>query len=299
MEATVMWKAYMDLTRAHFSIVWPLLICAGTALATLTYGTANMTHYLHIGGIGLLGFLAGLVLNDIVDNTYDRDEPDESLTRYWRPFKERPLVTGSISVPAATAFFVCLVVATTCLVVLLPFPHNVYILAIMGYAYAAEFFYQTKKRDQSLPLAQLVGRTDLALFPVAGYLSIGGPDFTAAFLFGFMYTWAQIHLAINDLADTQNDITRHMYTIPVLYGEEGAIRWIAMFTLLHAASAGLFIPLVPTTSVVVGAGAFLLFLLAIRCVVRHRGTSGGLRALPLLHASLLMYTIAFIAGAVL
>lgn len=299
MEATATWKAYLDLTRAHFSIVWPLLICAGTALATLSYGPVDATHYLHIGSIGLLGFLAGLVLNDIVDNTYDREEPDESLTRYWRPFKERPLVTGSISLTAATTLFVSLVVATTSLVLLLPLPHNVYILAIMGYAYTAEYFYQTKKRDQSLPIAQLVGRTDLALFPVAGYLSIGSPDATAAYLFLFMFTWAQVHLALNDLADTKNDTKRHMHTIPMLYGENGTIRWIAVFALLHAIGAGLLIPLVPATSVLIGVGAFLLFILAIRYVVRHRGTSGGLRALPILHASLLTYTVAFIAGAIL
>ncbi|HHN81301.1 MAG TPA: prenyltransferase, partial [Methanomicrobia archaeon] len=162
MEATVTWKAYLDLTRAHFSIVWPLLICAGLSLATTSHGTASAHYYLHVGTIGLFGFLAGLVQNDIVDRTIDEDEPDESLTRYWRPFKERPLVTGSISLRAALVLFLCLVIATTCLVVLLPYPHNVYILAIMGYAYAAEYFYQTKKRRQPLPVAQLVGRTDLA-----------------------------------------------------------------------------------------------------------------------------------------
>lgn len=83
MEATVTWKAYLDLTRAHFSIVWPLLICAGLALSTLTYCPVDASYYLHVGAIGLLGFLAGLVLNDIVDNTIDKIESNESLTRYW------------------------------------------------------------------------------------------------------------------------------------------------------------------------------------------------------------------------
>ena len=62
------------------------------------------------------------------------------------------------------------------------------------FSYSVEVFYQVRKRKQRFPLAQLAGRTDFALFPVAGYLCIGNPDATALLYFLFFYPFAQAHL---------------------------------------------------------------------------------------------------------
>lgn len=164
-----------------------------------------------------------------------------------------------------------LVISTTYFTLLLPYPHNAYILAIMGYAYAAEYFYQTKKHTQSYPIAQLMERTDLSLFPVAGYLAIGGPDVVAACLFIFMHTWSQVHLAINDLADAENDIKKRMHTIPVLYGIDGTIRWIVAFGALHAVGLAPLMTQIPSIITAGSIAAFLLLLAAVLRAVRNGG----------------------------
>ena len=69
-----------------------------------------------------------------------------------------------------------------------------------------EYCYQTKKRHQTFPIAQVVGRTDLALFPVAGYLVRGSPDATALLCFLFFYPWALAHLAANDTPTSQTTV---------------------------------------------------------------------------------------------
>ncbi|MFA6673279.1 MAG: UbiA family prenyltransferase, partial [Methanoculleus sp.] len=162
--------ALADLTRIHFFFVWPLLFCSGLALAFENYGGLSWELVGRAALIGLFGFEAGLVLNDYVDREYDRKDVDESLTRYWRPFKARPIPAGQISPQAAFAIFLVLAGTAAALAATLPAPHNLYVLGIMGYSYLVEYFYQKKKRRQTLPVAQVVGRTDFALFPVAGYL---------------------------------------------------------------------------------------------------------------------------------
>jgi|GEM_PF-3220467 len=103
-----------------------------------------------------------------------------------------------------------------------------------------EYFYQTKKRDQKTPIAQLVGRTDFALFPVAGYLVHGSPDATALLFFLFFYPWTLAHLGANDIADIVNDRARGMATIPVLYGMKGAAAWVLGFSVVHVGMALIF-----------------------------------------------------------
>lgn len=181
----------------------------------------------------------------------------------------------------------------------LPAPHSLYVLAIMGYSYLVEYFYQTKKRSQTLPIAQVIGRTDFALFPVAGYLVHGSPDATALLYFLFFYPWTLAHLAANDIADIRNDRARGMATIPVLYGMKGAVAWTLGFSAVHAAIALVFgLALGPITIAGFSAGLILLGA-ANYIVLREKSPGAAIRALPLMHASLLVYAIAIIAGAVL
>ena len=287
--------ALADLTRIHFFFVWPLIFCSGLTLAFQNYGGFLWALVGRAALIGLLGFEAGLVLNDYIDREYDRREINGSLTRYWRPFGERPIPAGKISPRSAFTVFLALAVPAAVLAATLPAPHNLYVLGIMGYSYVVEYFYQTKKRHQTLPVAQVVGRTDLALFPVAGYLVYGSPDVTAILCFLFFYPWALAHLAVNDIADIENDRARGMATIPVLYGMGGAARWVLGFSAVHGVMALILgIALGPVALAGFAAGIILLG------VANYLVFAGAaMRALPLVHATLIIYAVAIIAAAVL
>jgi 4-hydroxybenzoate polyprenyltransferase len=287
--------ALADLTRIHFFFVWPLLFCSGLALAFQNYGGFSWELVGRAALIGLFGFEAGLVLNDYVDREYDRRDVDSSLTRYWRPFRARPIPEGKISPRAAFTLFIALAGTAAALATTLPIPHNLYVLGIMGYSYLIEYFYQTKKRRQTLPFAQVVGRTDFALFPVAGYLVIGNPDMTAFFIFLFFYPWALAHLAANDIADVANDRARGMATIPILYGMRGATAWVAGCAAAHAVTAVAFgLALGPVALAGFLAGLALLAGAA-WLILRGKSPAAAMQALPLIHATLIVYAVAIIA----
>ena len=307
--------ALADLTRIHFFFVWPLLFCSGLVLASLTYEGLTWGLAGRAALIGLSGFLAGLVLNDYVDREYDRRDVDESLTRYWRPFKARPIPAGRISPRTAFAVFLILAGTAAALAATLPAPHNLYVLGIMGYSYAVEYFYQRKKRRQTLPIAQIVGRTDFALFPVAGYLVIGSPDVTALLYFLFFYPWTLAHLAANDIADIANDRARGMATVPrltfgltgsapedptpVLYGMRGAALWVLGFSAAHAVMAAVFGLTLGPVATPGFAVALLLLSAANALILRGKSADAAMRALPLMHASLLVEAVAIIAAVLL
>jgi 4-hydroxybenzoate polyprenyltransferase len=290
-------RAYADLLRIHFSFAWPLLFCSGTVLAFAAYGGFSWSGLLIAALIGLLGFEAGMVLNDYVDRVYDTRDVDDRMTRYWRVFGTRPIAEGLIPARHALHLFVILALAALALILTLPYPHSLFVALIMGYSYAAEIFYQVKKRSQSVPVAQLVGRTDFALFPVAGYLAAGMPDTTALYYFLFFYPYALAHLGANDLADLKNDIARGMKTISVLYRERGTVIWIAFFTVLHGGMAILFagaLGPVPQAALVAG---FVLLVTANGIIFRDGGTpEAGMRALPLFHVAMAVYAGGIILG---
>ncbi|HQD26938.1 MAG TPA: UbiA family prenyltransferase [Methanoculleus thermophilus] len=291
--------ALADLTRAHFFFVWPLLFCSGLALAFENYGGFSWELVGRAALIGLFGFLAGFVLNDYVDREYGRRDVNGSLTRYWRPFGERPIPAGKLSPRTAFAVFLVLAGLAAALAATLPAPHNLYVLGIMGYSYMVEYFYQTKKRDQKTPVAQLVGRTDFALFPVAGYLVHGSPDATALLFFLFFYPWTLAHLGANDIADIVNDRARGMATIPVLYDMKGATAWVLGFSVVHAGMALIFgLALGPIALAGFAVGIVLLGM-ANYLVLRGKSADAAMRALPLMHATVIVYAVAIIASAAL
>jgi 4-hydroxybenzoate polyprenyltransferase len=291
-------RAYLDLTRAHFAPVWPVLFLSGTALASTRYDGLTWILAGKVALIGLLGFEGGIVLNDYVDRKIDVQDIDPRLTRYWRPFGTRPLAGGLIPPGNALALFTILAFSAAALIATLPFPHSVYVGAIMVYSYGMETFYQLKKSRQRFPFAQLLGRTDLALFPVAGYLTLGSPDIMALLIFLFLYPWAEAHLGVNDLADLVNDRVRGMKTVPILLGLQGNIAWIAIFSLIHAGTAfDLLWHLGPIAWAGCGAGLLLLLVANLR-IVKERTPEAALRALPLFHASLLVYAGSLILSSV-
>ena len=227
-------KAYLDLTRLHFFFVWPTIFCSGLFLAFQIHDGYSLSLIIRAIFIGFLGFEAGLVLNDIVDRDIDRKEIEtDKLTKYWRVFGQRPIPEDLISYKKALTLFIVLVAFTTILILTLPFPHSIYLMSIMIICYSLEYFYQIKKRKQNFPFAQLIGRIDFTLFPIAGYLSVSLFDINALFFAFFFYPLALVHLGINDISDVVNDCAKKMKTIPILYGINGATYWVLFFTLFH------------------------------------------------------------------
>ncbi|HIH88308.1 TPA: UbiA family prenyltransferase [Candidatus Bathyarchaeota archaeon] len=288
-------KAYIDLTRIQFFFVWPLLFLSGLFLSFQVYGGFDWLLVAKAAAIALLGFEAGFVLNDIVDRDHDaKDVEHDKLTKYWRVFGGRPLPTGRVSLRGAYILFAVFAVAATALILTLPSPHSYWVLAIMAYSYIVEVFYQFRKRGQRLPLAQLIGRTDFSLFPVAGYLVNGQPDLIPLLYFLFFYPYAQAHLGMNDLIDVANDEARGMATPATLYGLNGTKIWILSFTVLHFIGA-VFFTSVLRPAAVIGVGVGLLLLLIANMAVQKKATpESALKVLPLFHAAMLVYTASII-----
>ena len=289
MHATL--RAYIDLTRLQFFFAWPLLFSSGYLLATMTCGGFEWFVLVKVALIGFFGFEAGLVLNDYIDREIDRKDVDPGrLTKYWRFFGTRPLPAGLIAPTHALALFMVLAGITAILILTLPYPHSIYVLLLMAYCYVIEVFYQEEKRiRQVFPFPQLIGRTDFALFPVAGYLCAGSPDVTALLYFLFFYPFAIAHLGVNDLIDEANDRARGLRTIPTIYDGERTRYWIAGFTCIHAMMAILFITqLEPVARAGICAGLILLVIANI-VILRNRTADAALRVLPLFHGAMVLY----------
>ena len=299
MNATL--RAYIDLTRLQFFFAWPLLFSSGYLLATMTYGGFEWLVLAKVALIGLFGFEAGLVLNDYNDRDIDRiDVEQDRLTKYWRLFGTRPLPAGLIQPMHALALFGMLAGITALLILTLPYPHSVYVLLLMLYCYVIEVFYQEEKRiPQVFPFPQVFGRTDFALFPVAGYICAGLPDITAFLYFIFFYPFALAHLGVNDLIDEANDRARGLRTIPTLYDAERTRYWIAGFTIIHAMMAVLFITkLGPVARIGICAGLVLLVIANI-VILKYKTPDSALKVLPLFHVAMVLYAGGICAGALL
>jgi 4-hydroxybenzoate polyprenyltransferase len=276
-------------------VCWPLLFCSSLLLAFENYGGFSWPLFIKAALIGLFGLEAGMVLNDYVDRDIDKKDVEfDKLTRYWRPFQKRPIPSGLISPGQALALFLLLVALSLLLVATLPYPNSLYLLVIMPASLLLEYFYQVKKREQKLPLAQLLGRIDVTLFPVAGYLCYGHPDRTAATILFFFYPWILAHLGANDLVDIENDRARGMKSVAVLYGMAGTAYWILAFTLLHFLVAPLFlIELGPIARIGFLPG-FALLGVANYLVLKGNSAEAGLKALPLFHLTMAIYVSSII-----
>lgn len=287
-------KAYFDLLRAHFLPAWPLVSCSGLVLAFANYGGFSWTLTIKVALMGLLGFEAGFILNDYVDRTRDRLDVENTLTRYWRPFKERPIPSGKISSKNAFSLFILLVSVISILILTLPYPNSLYVFAIMLYSYSIEAFYQVKKRYQSYPIAQLLGRTDFTLFPAAGYLCYGHPDKTMLLYMIFFYPWTMAHLGLNDFIDLKNDLARGMKSIAVLYGEKGTMYWITGFTVLHFLAAAFFLRELGNIALYGFLVGFVLLAGSNFYLWKEKSPAAGLKVLPIFHGVLIIYAVSII-----
>jgi len=189
---------------------------------------------------------------------------------------------------------IILMALTLFIVLTLPAPHSYYLFILMVYCYGVEYFYQVHKRNQKHPIAQLLGRTDFALFPVAGYLMVGTPDITALLYFLFFYPFAMAHLGANDLIDIENDKARGMKTVTVLYGTKGTARWILLFTCLHFVTALIFADFLGWYVLIGFAIGFLLIFLANWAILKQETPQASLKVLPLFHVTMIIYSLSLI-----
>jgi 4-hydroxybenzoate polyprenyltransferase len=288
-------KAYVDLMRLHFFFVWPTLFCSGLFLAFQYHNSFSLTLVVQATLIGFLGFEAGLVLNDVVDYEADRkDVQFDKLTKYWRPFGKRPISQGLISQQKAILFFVLLVTSITIIIFTLPFPQAFYIFGVMIACYCLEYLYQIKKRNQSFPFAQLIGRIDFTLFSVAGYLCLSSPDINVLLYALFFYPLAIAHLGVNDLIDVANDKARGMKTIPILYGMKGTAYWILCFSIVHFVAALAFLTVLGTLALVGFVIGILLLVIGNYTIMREKSATSGIKALPMFHLAMLIYAVSII-----
>jgi len=288
-------KTYVDLTRLQFFFVWPMLFCSGLFLSFVDQGGFSLPLVMKAALIGFLGFEAGFVLNDYVDRELDkRDVEFDKLTKYWRLFGKRPIADGLVPPKRALALFIILIIAASIIIMSLPYPHSIYVFIIMGYSYCVEYYYQVKKRRQAYPLAQLIGRTDFTLFPVAGYLSNGSIGTTPFLYFLFFYPFAMAHLGVNDIIDIANDRERGLKTIPLLYGVRGTSYWILFFTVMHFLSAAIFLRALGIIALAGFTVGFLLLLIANYIIMKGKSPKAGLKALPFFHVTMLIYAVSII-----
>jgi 4-hydroxybenzoate polyprenyltransferase len=286
--------AYLDLLRAHFIPAWILIFTAGYMTAVHLYGGFDSSILIRVILIAIFGFEAGMVLNDYVDRDLDKKDVDNSLTRYFRPFKTRPLANGVLPPQIALHTFILFGFITTILIFTLPSPHRYYVLILMLYAYSVEYFYQITKRHQSFPIAQLLGRTDFALFPVAGYLVLANPDIHALWYFLYFYPLAEAHLAINDLADFKNDQARKLHTVTTMYGVTGTLIWIILFALAHLITATIFVMLVNPHALIGFFISYLIIIFATGFILSKKTPTAALKVLPLIHLSMALQALSLI-----
>ena len=288
-------KAYLDLTRLHFFFVWPTIFCSGLFLAFQINDGYSLFLIIRAIFIGFLGFEAGLVLNDIVDRDIDKKEIEtDKLTKYWRIFGQRPIPEDLISYKKAITLFIALVAFTSILILTLPFPHSIYLMSIMIICYSLEYFYQIRKRKQNFPFAQLIGRIDFTLFPIAGYLSVSSLDMNALLFALFFYPLALVHLGINDISDVANDCVKEMKTIPIMFGIRGATYWVLFFTLFHFITATFFLNILGTTSLIGFSIGFILLIAVNYIILKGKSAVSAMKALPLFHVTILIYSISII-----
>ncbi len=288
-------KAYIDLLRLHFFFVWPTLFCSGLFLAFQYYNGFSWTLVIRAALIGLLGFEAGFVLNDYNDRDIDKkDIESDKMTKYWRLFKTKPISQDLISPKNAITLFIILVTLNIILISTLSFPNSVYVVTIMACCYCLEYYYQVKKKNQTLPISQLIGRIDFTLFPIAGYLCVGNPDINALLYILFFYPLAIAHLGLNDIIDVVNDRVKELKTIPLLFGMRGATYWILIFSAIHSLSAVLFLNVLGKVSRIGFTIGLILISIANYITLKGKSAQSGMKALPLFHIAMLIYSTSII-----
>jgi geranylgeranylglycerol-phosphate geranylgeranyltransferase len=96
-----------------------------------------------------------------------------------------------------------------------------------------------------------------------------------------------------------NDRARGMKTVPVLFGMDRGVAWVVTFSVIHVGLAVIFLYTIGTLAWIGFIPGFILLAIANQRILRDRTPEVALGALPLFHASLLIYALSLIVGSLL
>ena len=115
-----------------------------------------------------------------------------------------------------------------------------------------------------------------------------------------MYSWALAHLGANDIVDIENDQAKELKTIAGLYGVKGNKIWVHSWSVVHLITSVIFAFFGLGVAAKYGfAVSWILIILANILIIRGKKAKDWLKALPLFHASLLVYILSIIIDSVL
>jgi protoheme IX farnesyltransferase len=153
--------------------------------------------------------------------------------------RARPLPSGRVSPELALAFGLGLgVVAAPMLFLVNAATGLLGVLALVTYV----VIYTPLKRRT--PLALLVGAVPGAMPPLLGWsTATGAVQRGGLLLFALLFLWQIPHFAAIAIFRADDYARAGLPVVSVRYGEQGARRWIAVSSVLVAASSLLFVPL--------------------------------------------------------
>ena len=120
------------------------------------------------------------------------------------------------------------------------------------------------------------------------------PDLNALLYFLYFYPLAEAHLAVNDLADYKNDQARGLLSVTKMYGINGTLIWIVVFTLIHLITATSFVLKVNPGSILGFLFSYIFIIFTCVYILSKRTPSSALKVLPLLHLSMAVQSLSLI-----
>jgi 4-hydroxybenzoate polyprenyltransferase len=115
-----------------------------------------------------------------------------------------------------------------------------------------------------------------------------------------MYPWALAHLGANDIVDIENDQAKELKTIAGLYGVKGNKIWVHSFSVVHLITSVIFVLFDLGGVAIYGFPvSWILIVLANILIMRGKEAKAWLKALPMFHASLLIYILSMIIDSAL
>jgi len=102
------------------------------------------------------------------------------------------------------------------------------------------------------------------------------------------------HLGVNDLIDVANDKARGLNTIPTMFGMKGTTYWIFLFSIIHFAAAAIFLTALGNLALAGFTIGLLLITIGNFTILKGKSANSGMKALPLFHLAMLIYSISII-----
>jgi heme o synthase len=217
---------WLALTKPRITALVLLTSAAGMCLAPGR--VAAGTWALSLAGTALIVGSANAL------NMWWERDVDARMTRT----RTRPLPSGRMAPELALAFGLGLgVVATPMLFIVSTMTGLLGLVALVSYV---GLYTPLKRRT---PLALLVGAVPGAMPPLLGWsTATGAIERGGLLLFVLLFLWQIPHFAAIAVFRADDYARAGLPVVSVRYGERGALRWIALSSVLVAASSLLFLP---------------------------------------------------------